>query len=84
MYNPYSSRIISRVLKILTKDRVTDEIETGRIQAAASSCLESLEISGIHFDCGLNPDELGYISRSGIQELRLPSNIKVSSTTHEY
>ena len=59
------------LLKIRMKDRVTDEIETGRIQAAASSCLESLEISGINFDCGLNSDELGYISRSGIQELRL-------------
>ena len=51
------------------KDRVTDEIETGRIQAAASNSLESLEISGINFDCGLNSDELGYISRAGIQDL---------------
>ena len=66
-------RVLSEtlLLKIRMKDRISDEIETGRIQAAATSSLESLEISGINFDCGLNSDELGYISRSGIQELRL-------------
>ena len=67
--NRHSGEFRKSCVRNPEKDRVTDEIETGRSKAVASSSLESLEISGINFDCGLNSDELGYISSSGIQNL---------------
>ena len=78
-------RVLSEtlLLKIRMKDRITDEIEKGRIQAAATSSFESLEISGINFDCGLNSDELGYISRSGIQDLLSTSQRPIEVTVHD-
>ena len=47
--------------------------------------MESLEISGINFDCGLNSDELGYVSRPGIQILlsRRPDSLGLGLTSKD-